>query len=492
MPFDDIVFLLTLALYGVAVWNCVKVLGSRGTSSAAIAWILLHLTAPWIAVPLYFLVGDFRIKGYTKRHRAASSELESEGALVLPARPPEGDEVVPAIRETYTSFRAVFRKFGAVFEPQPGQVELLVDGRQTFDAIFKAVAEAKHYIFVQYYILRHDRLGLELKRLLVQKVKAGVPVYMLYDDMGSFWLSREYIRDLRRSGVKVARFLPIATFKRFFQMNFRNHRKLVIVDGVTAFTGGLNVGEEYAARRSRRSLLRYWRDTHVRLTGGSVTQLEDIFLEDWYFATGEKLDVATRTHAPPLPTPAAEATPHDQLVQVIPTGPTDHAVLSILFVLHLINSAKARLWIASPYFVPDPAIIRGLELAALRGVDVRLILPRVSDNRFVHWVSLSYADQMQSRGVSVLLYETGFMHQKVILVDETLAAVGTMNMDNRAMYLNFETMVLIHGEAFNRKVVDMLQKDFLDCRFLKADGRPHVRALKKLRGNACRLFAPLL
>lgn len=487
MPFDEVWFVLTLALYGVAIWNCFKVLGNRTTSAATIAWILFHVFAPWVAVPLYFLIGDFRIKGYAKRHRAGSKELEIEGTLRLVTRPPDASEVPATLRDAYANFRVIFRKFGDIFDPQPGNVDLLVDGGDTFKAIFAAIAGAQHYIFVQYYIVRNDRMGLELKRLLVEKAKAGIPVYMLYDDMGSFWLSRGYIRDLRRSRVNVERFLPIATFKRFFQMNFRNHRKLVIVDGISAFTGGLNVGEEYAARRSKKSQ-RYWRDTHVRINGGSIAQLEDLFLEDWYFSTRVKLEIAARTRTQPN----APVYTNDQLVQIIPTGPTDDAVLSVLFVIQLANTAKKRLWIASPYFVPDPAILRCLELAALRGVDVRLILPRVSDNRFVHWVSLSYADQMQGRGVTVLLYETGFMHQKVILVDESLAAVGTMNMDNRAMYLNFETMVLVHGEDFNRRVADMLEKDFLGCRFLKADPRPTWRYLKKLRGNAARLFAPLL
>lgn len=485
----DGVFLLTLGIYGVAIYDCYKVLQGRKTSSAALAWILFHLTMPFVAVPLYFLVGDYRIRGYAKRHKAGAKELESMGAFTLPAPPPEADEVPPALRETYGSFRSVFRKFGPIFEPQAGQVDLLVDGRETFDAIFKAIKEARRYVFVQYYIVRHDRLGLELKRLLIKKAKEGVPVYLLYDDMGSFWLSREYIQDLRRAGIRVERFLPIASFKRFFQMNFRNHRKLVAVDGTIAFTGGLNVGEEYAARRSRKALFRYWRDTHVRLCGAGVAQLEDIFLEDWYFATDEKLEVASRT---PSPIPVTTVPASEPLVQIIGTGPTDDAVVALLFVLHMANSAQKRLWIATPYFVPDPAIIRALELAVLRGVDVRLILPRVSDNRAVHWVTLSYADQMQARGVSVLLYDPGFMHQKVILVDETLAAVGTMNMDNRAMYLNFETMVLVHGEAFNQRVHDMLQKDFLTCRFLQPIRHPILRALLKLRGDAARLFAPLL
>ncbi len=487
MAWHDFVLYITAALYFVAVYNCYKVIGNRMTPAATLAWIMIQLTLPFIGVPLFFLLGDFRIKGYAKRHKRRVAELTSAGDVLIPPAAPDPDELPEALRENYIMFRRVFSKFGPEYEPQPGAVELLVDGADTFKAIFEAISKATHYIFVQYYIVRSDRLGLELKRLLVEKAKAGIPVYMLYDDMGSFWLKRQYIRDLRNAGVKVARFLPIANFKRFFQMNFRNHRKLVIVDGTHAFTGGLNVGEEYAAKRSKKYEWRTWRDTHLKISGTPVLQMEEIFFEDWYFATGEKLE-------PLIPdTPDAhEVESIEAVVQLVPTGPTDPAFIGPLLILQLCNSAKKRLWIATPYFVPDAAIMRALELAALRGVDVRLMIPRLSDNTFVHWVSLSYASELHSRNIKVLLYDAGFMHQKAFLVDDSIATLGTMNVDNRALYLNFETTVVIHGEVFNRRVEKMLEKDFLSCKYLEFESRPLLLTLKRLRGNAARLLAPLL
>jgi cardiolipin synthase len=465
------------------------------TPGAAIAWILINLAVPFLGVPLYFLFGDFRIRGYVRRHRAAAAKLEEQEETAASSDEPTAEQLPEAIAGSVAEFRGIFSKFGPMFRPQWGKVDLLVDGESTFEAIFSAIENATSYILVQYYILRSDRLGLELKRLLMAKAMEGVPVFLLYDDMGSFWLGRDYIRDLKHAGVRVESFLPIASFKRFFQLNFRNHRKLVVVDGAQAFTGGLNVGEEYAARRVRRrkSLKRYWRDTHVRITGAAVAEVEDIFLEDWYFATGDKVDLDAIRRRAPTPEPPPEAfAPRDTVVQIIPTGPTDDTLVSLLFLMQLINSAKKRLWIATPYFVPDHVIIKSLELAALRGVDVRLILPRVSDNPLVHWVSLSYAELMQSRGVLVLLYEAGFMHQKVILADEHLSVVGTMNIDNRALYLNFETMVLIHGTEFNAGIERMLQRDFLTCRFLQKERHPLVRRLTSARANLARLLAPLL
>lgn len=481
---DNVLFWLTVCVYLVAINNCYKIVGSRMNSGSAIAWILLHLTAPFIGIPLFFLVGDFRIRGYVKKHRARTQQLASETTHLLPTLVPDPAEVPEAIRENYTSFKTVLESFGPVFSPQYGNVELLVDGSQTFDAIFAAIKDAKKYILVQYYIVRSDRMGLELKKLLIEKARSGIPVYMLLDDMGSFWLSKNYIEDLRVAGVHLGRFLPIANFKRFFQANFRNHRKLVVVDGILAFTGGLNIGEEYAASRSKKSMKRYWRDTHLKISGAPVYQFEEVFLDDWFFATNIKID---------LPDPDLTESQTDcPILQVLPTGPTDDALISVLSMIQLINSAKTRLWIATPYFVPDPAIVRALELAALRGVDVRIMVPYESDNRFVHWVSLSYAEQLRQRKVQILLYLPGFMHQKVFLVDDHLSCIGTMNLDNRAMYLNFETMALIHSQSFAAQVEAMLEDDFLSCRFAIPSSNSLNYKMFLLRGNLARLLAPLL
>lgn len=486
MSGDNLLFWFTAFVYLIAIHNCYKVIGSRMNSGSAIAWILLHLTAPFIGIPIFFLIGDFRIRGYVKKHRARTQQLASESTHLLPTLVPEPSDVPEAIRTNYATFKTILQNFGPVFSPQYGNVELLVDGSQTFDAIFSAIKNAKKYILVQYYIVRSDRMGLELKKLLIEKARSGIPVYMLLDDMGSFWLSKNYIEDLRKAGVHLGRFLPIANFKRFFQANFRNHRKLVVVDGHLAFTGGLNIGEEYAASRSKKSMKRYWRDTHLKISGAPVYQFEEVFLDDWYFATNNKINLPNPELD--LVVPVADS----EILQVLPTGPTDDALISVLSIIQLINAAKLRLWIATPYFVPDPAIVRALELAALRGVDVRIMLPYESDNRFVHWVSLSYAEQLRQRKIQILLYLPGFMHQKVFLIDDSISCIGTMNLDNRAMYLNFETMALIHSESFSSEVRTMLENDFLSCRFATPSSNSLNYKMFLLRGNMARLLAPLL
>jgi cardiolipin synthase len=312
--------------------------------------------------------------------------------------------------------------------------------------------------------------------------------------MGSFWISKQYVKDLRRAGVRTARFLPVTSLKRLFLLNFRNHRKLVVVDGLHAFTGGLNVGEEYVGSRFKRQ--RDWRDTHLMVSGPGVRQLEDVFFTDWHFATGEKLadQFASYWHEPFFQRgiDQLKLTTAKEFIQIVPSGPADHTAIGMLVFSATIQAARKRIWLATPYFVPDEPLQKDLELAVLRGVDVRLLLPKVSDHRFVHWVTLSYAEQMQRKGVRVFLYTQGFTHQKVILVDDDLAAIGTANFDYRAMYLNFETMVLVHGQSFAAATETMLMSDFDRSLEFVPEPDHRIRALTRLRDNTARLLAPLL
>jgi cardiolipin synthase len=517
----DPIIWLTAGLYGLALFNCVHILGDRQSPSASFAWIILNLALPIVGVPAYVLLGKYRIRGYIKRRSIRNFEFSGYARdLTQQWLMPSGEAYnVPAeIEPSFGIFRQIFSKFGPVFEPHPGEVKLLVDGKATFEEIFRAIASAKRYILVQYYILRSDRLGLELKRLLIAKAQAGLPVYLLYDDMGSFWLKQEYIKDLRRAGIRVEKFLPIRSLKRGFQINFRNHRKLVVVDGVCAFTGGLNIGEEYAERRliPRERKFSFWRDTHMRIVGPAVFQLEELFLEDWHFATHETIDMNKISPPPELLAQKVQADAGDKksseqpageltvklhaatgqgtkaFVQIVPSQPTDEQLIGILLFMQIIQSARKRLWIATPYFVPDTPLLRELELAALRGVDIRLILPRKSDNQFVHWVTLSYAEPLQSIGVKVCLYEKGFMHQKVALVDDNMAVLGSTNFDNRALYLNFETTVLVHGQEFAAEVEKVLREDLLSCRYHQPAKNWTRRKLVKTRENVARLLSPLL
>ena len=484
MIWDNITIVTMTAIYGVAIYNCYRILDERQSPSSSFAWIIIILLFPFLGIPLYFLVGKNRIRGFVKRRKVIQDKKHVRVVGADDISQNESPENYP--KETLDEFSKLFCSFGSQYEATNGDVKLLIDGKSTFEEIFQAILNAKRYVLVQYYILRSDRLGIELKNLLVEKSKSGIPVYLLCDDFGSFWLSNDYISDLEKAGAKVVRFLPIANFKRFFQLNFRNHRKLVITDGEFAFTGGLNVGEEYVSSyfKTKRTKEDYWRDTHLKIEGAIVAKAEEAFLDDWFFATGRSLEL-----------PKIDAfigQPHHNVaMQVIPTGPTDQSMLSVLLLLQIIRSAKERLWLATPYFVPDTTLLRALEHAVLRGVDVRLIIPEKSDSHVIRWVAHDFAEAVSDFGVKVFKYQPGFMHQKTILVDDNLAGIGTMNLDNRAIYLNFEMTILVHDTRFAKEVEQMLIEDFFNTE--PFDPKTFkISFIKKLRSSGARLLSPLL
>lgn len=480
---DNFFLLITITVYALAVYNVLRVVHQDINPSTALAWILVNLAVPYLGVPLYFLLGENKLRVYVKRRKRSQLELGQLEDKEFDLRRYQHE--MPGTTETINVFAKLFEEYGEVYQPLPCELKLLVNGDATFEEIFQAIKGARQYIFAQYYIIRSDRLGRELRDLLIAKAREGVAVYLLVDDLGSLGLGSAYLYELKRAGVHVAKFLPLS-FPLNYQVNFRNHRKLVLVDGQVAFTGGLNVGIEYVGRRA----VDFWRDTHVKVSGPLVLALQQVFLDDWYFAAkrGIKLEPLQVLQVEPA-RPKTDPADIPCTAQVIPFGPSDPIEIGVLLYVQVIQSAKKRLWIASPYFVPDTTLERMLELAVLRGVDVRLLIPRTADHRFVHWVTLSYARRLQSRGITVHLYERGFMHQKVALVDDQMAAIGTSNFDNRSLYWNFETTLLVHNEAFAASVRDMLMSDLRDSRLLISERQGWFRAFPQ---RLARLLAPLL
>ena len=467
-----IIFLIELLGIGTAIhaiMNC-------RTPQGAIAWFFPLVIFPYLALPLYWIFGRNRFQGYFVARKKGETDVQRAVAAKLA-------EYRQQIGATLDGAAGRFRvcetlaKFPAL---AGNQARLLIDGQETFDAIFAGIDSAKEYVFVEFFIIKDDLLGREFQQRLIAKASEGVRVLVLFDEVGSHKLSGSYKRELVEAGVELCAFNSARGWRNRFQLNFRNHRKIVVIDGRTAYVGGLNVGDEYMGRDKK---FGPWRDTHLVLTGPAVAGVQLAFAEDWNWATS-----GGEVHGHWDVERAADPG-YDTFV--LPTGPADKLESCQLFFNHIIHAAKKRLWIASPYFVPDRDILAALKLAALRGVDVRIMLPNKADHMLVYLSSFAFIAEAEPAGVKFYRYGPGFLHQKVALVDDDFAAVGTANLDNRSFRLNFEITIAVADRQFAGEVDDMLARDFEQCRLVSADEYSSRSFWFRLAVQSSRLMAPI-
>lgn len=323
--------------------------------------------------------------------------------------------------------------------------EILVNGRATFAAIFEALEAAEHSIHLEYYIFDDDRLGRQIGRILMKKASAGVEVRLIYDDVGSWGLSHRYIRKLRAAGVEVGCFMRVVFPWLTSRVNCRNHRKILVVDGRVAFTGGVNIAERYL----RGNHLGKWRDTHLKVEGEAAAALQGVFMTDWYFVTRKALDF--RRYLP------AVSLEEESPMQIATSGPdSDWAAIMQAF-FAAINRATDHIYIATPYFLPNQAILTALKVKALSGIDVRILIPSRSDSHVVYWATRSYIGELIDAGIKVYLYRKGFNHSKLVMIDRRFSSVGTANMDIRSFEENFEVSAILYDEA----IAGQLERQFL-------------------------------
>lgn len=467
---------LVLAVFSLlGLFSAIQAILTARTSQGAIAWTISLLTWPIVSVPAYWIFGRNRFHGYISARRDRTDTvfgfLDDARPRMAPYRLELGSQYGEAL---------VLEKLARMPFTRGNETELLIDGEQTFRAIFDAIDAAETYILVEFFIINDDKLGGELRSKLIAKAKAGCSVYLLYDDLGSSKMTRAYAKSLIDAGVHVTGMNTTRGWQNPFQLNFRNHRKIVVVDGKVAFIGGHNVGDEYMGEHPR---LAPWRDTHMAIRGPAVMAAQVVFIEDWYWATQELPQIPWQPHA---------SETGNKIVFVLPSGPADEFETCGLFLSHLISTARQRVWIATPYFVPDEGIVNALQLAALRGVDVRVLIPGLADKPFIKLAAMSYVEQVREAGVQMFEYQNGFLHQKVILVDDDISCVGTANLDNRSFRLNFEISVLTADADFAGQIEKMLTADFeksieIDSQRLAARSR-----LSRLGSGVARLFSPVL
>lgn len=445
-----------------------------------ITWIIVFGGFPIIGFIFYFLFGrnfrkerKFQKKYFLDKHDFLKS-------------PDDAKYDIRKKRGVETRHRKLFsfiEKLGNSPMSFATKTTILTNGKETYSTILKELMTAKHHIHLEYYIVRDDDIGGALKDVLIQKANEGVRVRFLYDAVGCWSLARSYIDELKHGGVEIVPFGPIKFPFLKSTFNFRNHRKILIIDGSVGFIGGLNIGDEYLGLNKN---FGFWRDTHLMVEGEAVRTLQLIFLQDWYYSTNRSFltdDYLCTSQS---------LQPDLGGVQMIAGGPDNRrTVIKDLF-FTMITSAEKSIWIASPYFIPDDDIFQALKVAALSGLDVRLLVPKNPDKRIVFHASMTYFSELLEAGVRVFQYDTGFMHSKIVIVDGELASIGSSNIDMRSFHLNFEVNAFLYHTESTQTLVEDFLKDLEVSHELRFDVFSNRHLGLKVLESTCRLLSPLL
>jgi len=470
---QDLLLLLVVGHYILAAYLAYVSLQQSRTAQGAMGWVIFLAAAPFIAIPAFVVLGKSRFPSKVTRRRelrGAARAIWQERRVNKPVT--RNDHSIDQRRVD------AFERLAGVPLLGGNACKLLINGENTFDAVFGAIDRAERYILVSSYTIRDDIVGCAMRDRLTAAAGRGVTIRILYDGVGSNRLSRHYIDILQSAKIEVVEFNANRRLGSWFQFNFRNHRKIMVVDGDIGFVGGLNVGDEYLSRNPR---FVPWRDTHLQVKGPVVAEIQLAFAEDWLWATDRPLD---------LNWDPVDIEGNTDAVIIAP-GPADPIESGSLYFCNAIGAARERLWIASPYFVPDTDILTALKLAALRGVDVRILVPGRPDHLTVWLAAFPHFDIVRDAGVKIYQYRDGFMHQKVLLVDDDIASVGSINLDNRSCRLNFEITLVGIGQQFASDVAAMLLEDFAEADLLEISIDEQPRLLR-MGAHFARLLAPIL
>jgi len=467
---------------------------------STLAWIFSILALPVAGAVAYLMLAGPSIRRTKRRRRAATPAVRVSAVAAARAAAARGARAGDDALSTGELTLLQLAEKLTDLEPSGGNaVDLLVDNEKAFECIEKALAGAQRMIWAESYIIQKDETGQRFLELLTERARAGVDVRLLFDAMGSFSIDAPRLAALQAAGGKARAFLPVNPLRKRWAVNLRNHRKLIVVDGETGFTGGMNIGNEYSGqlrkrlREARRSEPDHFQDAHLQIHGPAVAELAQAFADDWAFSTDEDL---------PRTSPPA---PHDKrgrldvkdeagsaVVAIIPSGPDQRHNANALVHFAGIASARHRIWIESAYFIPDQSLLTALIVAALRGVDVRVVVPSISDVGIVRAAARSYYPALLRGGVRVFEYQPCMLHSKTLVVDGRWGLVGSANMDIRSFRLNFELGALVMGRAFASRMEKRFETDMADSIEITAESLAGQGWWAKLRDGFARLLSPLL
>ncbi len=463
----------TLTIIGVVL----VIITDNRNPLKTLPWILVLVLAPGAGLAIYFFFGQNLSKRRIISHRTRkriTTRLEENDAAGGTGIPPQRLPLARLLSQTALAVPL----YGSRLTPY-------VDGKTKMDALLEAIAGARHHIHIQYYIFSDDETGRRLRDALTAKAREGVEVRILYDDVGCTGVKKAFFEGMRADGIEAYSFLHVK-FPRFTsKVNYRNHRKIGVIDGRIGFIGGMNVADRYVLGIERGNGKRErWRDTHFRIEGSGVAGLQASFLSDWSATTKQAVGGPAYFPAPERLT--------ENVMQIVPSGPLGKWRTLLQAVEYAVSRAAQRVWIETPYYLPSETLNAALQEAALAGIDVRLMLPERSDSRVVDLASHSYLDDMVQAGVKIAFYTPGFLHSKLLLIDDDLAVVGSANMDFRSFEHNFEVNAFVYDRAFNARLAAIYETDLGDCRRVTPGDwfrRPRTRRWAE---SFMRIFSPLL
>ena len=448
------------------------------------AWLLLLYFVPILGFIFYLLVGIdmrkrkmFRIKEVEDHISEAIRQQEHQ----LKSR--QLEELDPNIAGFTDLVMFNLENCGAMLTDS-NDVDILVDGNVKFDNLIEDLKRAESFIHIQYYIIKDDVLFNRIREVLEQKVKEGVEVRVLFDAMGCRSVNHRYWKKLNEQGILTAEFFP-ALFRRLhLRINYRNHRKIVVIDNKVAYVGGFNVGKEYIGLDDK---FGYWRDTHLRIKGNAVLGLQLRFLLDWNYAARENLFSESKYF-----TGIEPGTRDHCEIQIISSGPDNSLEQIRDNYMRLIHKAQKSIYIQTPYFIPDESVFDALLMAARSGIEVNIMIPCKPDHPFVYWATYSYIGDMVMAGAKCYTYDNGFLHSKGLVVDDKVLCYGTANMDIRSFALNFEVNAVVYDERKAQEMVDIFQEDLKHCTRITRDLYARRKLIIRVKEQVCRLMSPLL
>ncbi|MEG0519451.1 MAG: cardiolipin synthase [Bacteroidales bacterium] len=474
----------------VAIYAATTMILRKQDPVKTLSWLVVLILLPYLGIILYFFFGQsyrkrkiYSRKGvadYTLRKELSSSQVE------LFKRDPSllGEELLPYKKMIFQNLRNSY----TVVEHNTN-IEFFFTGRSALDAMYKAIEEAKKHIHLQSYIFVDDATGKRFGDLLIKKAGEGVEVRIMYDGVGSISLKKEFLAPLKEAGIEILNFSPVRFLLPTSLLNYRNHRKILVIDGKTGFLGGVNIANRYYNGTAAGE----WRDTHIKIVGESVFSLQASFLLDRYFVLNRKLRKWKKYYPTVDKTDIGKEQDNMRFFsQTITSGPDSDWASIMQCYFSAITGATRHIYIVTPYFTPNETILNAIKIAALGNIDVRIMLPEKSDTKIVHWSTMSYVSELLKAGVKIYLFKKGFNHSKVISIDGKISIVGSANMDTRSFEHNFEIMSVIYNKDCAEVIEKQFMKDFNLCRQITA-GKWHKRnRSQKIKESFARLWSPLL